>query len=112
MKKFFCFVVLCALLLVGLKAFSHKPSAVYALVREGFTKPVQVEANSKVIFLLRNETIFIKNNKSHCIQKALFFNFSSGYVNCGHAMMDTVYHTFGNDNLPEDMHFTQRELRL
>lgn len=112
MRKIFGILVILALIVVALKAFPKKEPESYTIYPANFSKPVQIEKDSKVIFLLRNESIFIKNEKSHCIQKALFFNFTSGYVNCGRSMMDTVYHAFGNDNLPKDMHFTQRELQL
>lgn len=92
--------------------WNMKPNKSYTLSVPHFTKPITVDTESQVIAVMLNQSVFIKNAKTHCIQKVLFWNFSKGYVNCGHMAGESVYHVHGNDNLPEKMHFTLTEMSL
>jgi hypothetical protein len=111
MKKFLLVLVVLALVVFGIKQITKSAPETITIHPSGFKTALQLETTSKVIFLMRNEVIFIKNDRTHCLRKVLFFDLSSGVVECGHQAMTSVYHVFGNDNLPKNFYITREELQ-
>lgn len=109
MKKF----VLVPMFLLSLGfTLSYLKSAIaetYTYQPKGFSSPVIIENVSKTIMFLGKEVIYEHNNKIFCLNKVLFWDFTSGFVGCGLRSGASVYHVI-HKNLHESMYFTLDEI--